>query len=164
MKPGLTNETLGRSLLLLFKRPMHRQCIVVMPSGSISVLQSSVGTRFAAQNIVMDNKKTVAIPLFEERVSPRCEYASRLIVLEMAGRKEISRSVLNLAKLYPLQKVGSIIEQEISEIICVAISGFWRRMLVSCSPNSHHAQALQLKPSRWPRAIYMAGRRTGVSR
>ena len=78
---------------------------------------------------VSDSRTIVAIPIFEERVSPRCEHANRMIVLEMGGGKEISRSHLNLTRLNPLERINFIIEQDIDEFICTGISGFWRRML-----------------------------------
>ena len=85
-----------------------------------------------------NKRKIIAIPLFEERISPRCEYANRMIVLEMADGKEISRSLLNLTKLDPLQKMTFIIQQKINEVVCTGISGFWRRML-----EANHIRVIQ---------------------
>lgn len=85
-----------------------------------------------------NERKIIAIPLFEEGVSPRCEYANKMIVLEMADRKEISRSLLSLTKLDPLQKMTFIVKQKINEVVCTGISGFWRRML-----EANHIRVIQ---------------------
>jgi hypothetical protein len=84
---------------------------------------------FASHSGVTAKRKVLAIPLFRDRISPRCEYANRMLVLQMLGRNEVSRSFLNLAKLNPLQKMNLIINQDINEIVCTGISGFWKRML-----------------------------------
>jgi len=75
------------------------------------------------------SKATIGIPLFENRISPRCEYASRMLVLEIEGSREVSRSYINLTELNPLQKINFIIGQQINAVICAGISGFWKRML-----------------------------------
>lgn len=100
--------------------------------------QSPIGTRLAFGISVTDKRKIIVIPLFEDRVSPRCEYADRMLLLEMADRKEISRSFLNLAKLDPLQKMNFIVKQGINEVVCTGMSGFWRRML-----EANHIRVIQ---------------------
>lgn len=74
-------------------------------------------------------KRTVAIPLFEGGVSPRCEYSNRVLIVEIEGGEEISRRVVSLAGLNPLQKINTISREGASELICTGLSGFAMRML-----------------------------------
>ena len=94
---------------------------------------------------------TIGIPLFEDRISPRCEYASRMLVLEVKGSKEVSRSYISLTEMNPLQKINFMIGQQIDAVICAGISGFWRRML-----DANHIRVIQAPTFDVSRALKQA--------
>jgi len=77
----------------------------------------------------MKGRRKIAIPLFGERVSPRCEYANQMLVVEIDGGSEISRQAVTLAGLNPMQRAVYIAEQGVTDFICTGISGFIHRML-----------------------------------
>ena len=77
----------------------------------------------------------IAIPIWEERVSPVFDTASRLLIVEIKNRKEESRHVTCLDEQDMPRKCSRIREMEVDFLICGAISRPFSSMLVASDIN-----------------------------
>lgn len=73
----------------------------------------------------------VAIPLFENRVSPRFDCAPKVLVATVQGKKVVRREEFSLASYDPFQRTALLSEHGVSALICGAIMGFSEKTLLS---------------------------------
>ena len=77
----------------------------------------------------------IAIPIWEEKVSPVFDTASRLLIVEIENRKEASRYVTYLDEQDMPRKCSRIREMEVDFLICGAISRPFSSMLMASGIN-----------------------------
>ena len=77
----------------------------------------------------------IAIPIWEEKVSPVFDTASRLLIVEIKNRKEASRHVTYLDEQDMPRKCSRIREMEVDFLICGAISRPFSSMLMASGIN-----------------------------
>ena len=73
----------------------------------------------------------VAIPIWENRVSPVMDTASQLMLLEFDQSDSFSRQVLEIPALHMIHKIEFIRSTEINLLICGAISQAMFRMIAA---------------------------------
>lgn len=76
---------------------------------------------------VMDK---VAIPIWENRVSPVLDTANRLLIIELNGKTEQGREIYNLPVSHIFQRTRYIRELHVNTMLCGALSRPFHRMLV----------------------------------
>ncbi len=65
----------------------------------------------------------LAIPIWNERVSPVFDAASRLVLIEVEQGTEVSRQMVEVgADLFPVQRVRRLTDLQVGVLICGAIS------------------------------------------
>ena len=64
----------------------------------------------------------VAIPIFRSRVAPVFDYCVRLSVFDIGGDGQIERSELYLGTLSPIERVGALIKEGVTTLVCGAMS------------------------------------------
>lgn len=64
----------------------------------------------------------VAIPVWQDRISPVFDTARTVLLLQIENGKEISRSVMHLLQGYPPLRVRRLRDQGVELLICGAIS------------------------------------------
>ena len=72
----------------------------------------------------------VAIPLFDSRVSPRFDFASKLLIAVVENKKVVERKEYPLANLHPIRRTALICEIGVNILICGGISSFSERLLI----------------------------------
>ena len=77
----------------------------------------------------------IAIPIWEEKVSPVFDTAARLLIVEIENRKEASRYVTYLDEQDMPRKCSRIREMEVDFLICGAISRPFSSMLMASGIN-----------------------------
>jgi predicted Fe-Mo cluster-binding NifX family protein len=85
-----------------------------------------MGMKNASIQNVMEK---VAIPIWEDRISPVLDTASCLLVVELDGKTEHSRETFNLTGSHIFQRVRYISELHIDTMLCGALSRFLLRLL-----------------------------------
>ena len=94
----------------------------------------------------------VAIPLFNNRVSPRFEYAPALLLATIKADKVIEKKELSLTNYDLFQRVALLKEFGVDTLICGGINNFinrlldWRKVQV-ISPISGDAEEVLLPVS-----------------
>ncbi len=73
----------------------------------------------------------IAIPIWDDRVSPVLDTASRLLVVEIKGQNEASRFEIYLDEYELSRRCFRIQSMEIDILICGAISRHFARMLMA---------------------------------
>jgi len=71
----------------------------------------------------------VAIPLFNNRVSPRFEYAPALLLATIEAGKIIEKKELSLTNYDLFQRVALLKEFGVDTLICGGINNFFNRLL-----------------------------------
>lgn len=84
------------------------------------MLYPSNGTFFAL--ILIEMK--IAIPLFRNRVSPRFDYSSELLIIEVERGEIIKKEKLSMTNLNPSQRVNQITANGVDKVICGGVDGF----------------------------------------
>jgi predicted Fe-Mo cluster-binding NifX family protein len=64
----------------------------------------------------------VAIPIFRSRVAPVFDYCVRVSVFDIGGDGQIERSELYLGTLSPTERVGALIKEGVTTLVCGAMS------------------------------------------
>ncbi len=72
----------------------------------------------------------IAIPMFTTRVSPRFDFASKILIAAIADRKVIERQEFSLINLNPIRRNSLLCELGVNVLICGGISTFARRLAV----------------------------------
>ena len=72
----------------------------------------------------------IAIPMFTNRVSPRFDFASKVLIATVADRKVIERQEFSLINLNPIRRNSLLCELGVDILICGGISTFAQRLAV----------------------------------
>ena len=72
----------------------------------------------------------VAIPKFNSRVSPRFEFAAKVLIATVDGGKIMNREEYSLINLNPMRRSALLREQGVNVMICGGISVFFVRLLM----------------------------------
>jgi len=72
----------------------------------------------------------IAIPMFTNRVSPRFDFASKVLIAAIADRKVIERQEFSLINLNPIRRSSLLCELGVNVLICGGISTFAQRLAV----------------------------------
>jgi predicted Fe-Mo cluster-binding NifX family protein len=72
----------------------------------------------------------VAIPMFDSRVSPRFDLASKLMIVIIENGKVVDRKEHYLINLHPIRRTTLLCELGIKVLICGGISNFSERLLI----------------------------------
>ena len=64
----------------------------------------------------------VAIPIFRSRVAPVFDYCVRVSVFDIADDRQIERSELYLGTLAPTERVGALIKEGVTTLLCGGMS------------------------------------------
>jgi predicted Fe-Mo cluster-binding NifX family protein len=73
----------------------------------------------------------IAIPMFTTRVSPRFDFASKILIAAVAERKVIERQEFSLIHLNPIRRNSLLCELGVNVLICGGISTFAQRLAVA---------------------------------
>jgi len=76
-----------------------------------------LGTCFALQRSMK-----VAIPVWQDRVSPVFDVAGRLLLVDVANRQEIGRNAQTLGEIMPHVRIRRMVEMGVDTLICAGIS------------------------------------------
>jgi predicted Fe-Mo cluster-binding NifX family protein len=72
----------------------------------------------------------IAIPMFTNRVSPRFDFASKVLIAAVADRQVLERQEFSLIHLNPIRRNSLLCELGVNVLICGGISTFTRRLAV----------------------------------
>jgi predicted Fe-Mo cluster-binding NifX family protein len=64
----------------------------------------------------------IAIPVFQERISPVLDACNRLLVVDIANGKEIQRTDVSLKKMSREERTEAVSRWNIDTIICAGVS------------------------------------------
>lgn len=76
-----------------------------------------------------DKPLKVAIPLFNSRVSPRFDFAAKLLVVTITDGKITDRQEFSLANLNPIKRTSLLCELRVQFMLCGGISCFAERCI-----------------------------------
>jgi predicted Fe-Mo cluster-binding NifX family protein len=71
----------------------------------------------------------IAIPLFNSRVSPRFDFAAKLLVVTIVDGKITDRQEFSLANLNPIKRTSLLHELRVQLMLCGGISCFAERFI-----------------------------------
>lgn len=71
----------------------------------------------------------IAIPMFNTRVSPRFDFASKVLVATVDRGKVIDRETYSLINLNPIRRTSLLSDLGVNTIICGGISSFSQRLI-----------------------------------
>ena len=71
----------------------------------------------------------IAIPMFNTRVSPRFDFASKILVATVDGRQIVDRETYSLINLNPIRRSSMLSDLGVNIIICGGISSFSQRLI-----------------------------------
>lgn len=77
----------------------------------------------------------IAIPIWDARVSPVLDTATRLMILEFDNGNEVEREVLNIPQAHFMVRAKYIAELKVNTILCGALSRPLRRTLTQRGIN-----------------------------
>jgi predicted Fe-Mo cluster-binding NifX family protein len=72
----------------------------------------------------------IAIPMFTTRVSPRFDFASKILIAVIVDRKVIERQEFSLINLNPIRRNSLLCELGVNVLICGGISTFAQRLAI----------------------------------
>lgn len=64
----------------------------------------------------------IAIPIWNDRISPVFDVAGQLLLVETAGGRETARQVQPLGEVAPRERIGRLLELGVGTLICGGIS------------------------------------------
>jgi predicted Fe-Mo cluster-binding NifX family protein len=73
----------------------------------------------------------IAIPIFENRISPRFDFSPELWIIEVERGEVISQEKLSIANLNLPQRLEQVTSNGVDKVICGGIDGFSRNQLGS---------------------------------
>jgi predicted Fe-Mo cluster-binding NifX family protein len=73
----------------------------------------------------------IAIPLFNSRVSPRFDFAGRLLCVTIADGKIIERQEFSLINFDTIKRISLLCELKVDVMLCGGISSFAQRFIQS---------------------------------
>ena len=71
----------------------------------------------------------IAIPMFNSRVSPRFDFASKMLVATVEGTKVVDRENYSLINLNPIRRSSLLYELGVNVLICGGINNFSQRLI-----------------------------------
>lgn len=71
----------------------------------------------------------IAIPMFNTRVSPRFDFASKVLVATVDRGKVFDRETYSLINLNPIRRTSLLSDLGVNTIICGGISSFSQRLI-----------------------------------
>jgi predicted Fe-Mo cluster-binding NifX family protein len=80
--------------------------------------------------ITREDRVKIAIPMFNSRVSPRFDFASKMLVATVEGGKVVDRENYSLINLNPIRRSALLSELGVNVLICGGISDFSVRLLM----------------------------------
>jgi len=72
----------------------------------------------------------IAIPTFNSRVSPRFDFASKMLVATVEREKIVDREIYSLINLNPIRRSSLLCELGVNVLMCGGISDFSVRLLM----------------------------------
>ena len=66
--------------------------------------------------------RKIAIPIWKDSVSTVFDFAGKLLVVQMQGNQELSRSEIDISAKFPISRARRLSQLRISVLICGAIS------------------------------------------
>jgi len=92
----------------------------------------SVGTHSAFLPVGTDKEGAmkIAIPMFTNRVSPRFDFASKVLIAAIDDRRVLERQEFSLINLNPIRRNSLLCELGVNVLICGGISTFAQRLAV----------------------------------
>ena len=79
----------------------------------------------------MEDRVKVGIPMFNSRVSPRFEFAPKVLVATVDDGRVVDRGEYSLNNFTPMRRNALLKEQGVDVLICGGISEFFVRLLMS---------------------------------
>ena len=73
----------------------------------------------------------VAIPMFDSRVSPRFDFAAKILIVTIESGKISERQEYALTNIHPIRRSSLLCELGVKVLICGGISSFYRRLIVN---------------------------------
>jgi predicted Fe-Mo cluster-binding NifX family protein len=73
----------------------------------------------------------IAIPMFNTRVSPRFDFASKILVTTIDRGKVTDRETYSLINLNPIRRAGLLSDLGVNTILCGGISDFSQRLIAA---------------------------------
>ena len=73
----------------------------------------------------------IAIPMFNTRVSPRFDFASKILVATVDRGNVIDRETYSLINLNPIRRAGLLSDLGVNTILCGGISDFSQRLIAA---------------------------------
>ena len=118
---------LHSSFLPLFYHKIPNQLIIISYFQSLPVGTNSAFTILVTRK---EDRMKIAIPMFTNRVSPRFDFASKVLIADIADRKVIERQEFSLLNLNPIRRSSLLCELAVNVLICGGISTFAQRLAV----------------------------------
>ena len=72
----------------------------------------------------------IAIPMFDSRVSPRFDFASKVLIATIEGGRVVDRKEYSMNNLNLIRRSALLKEQEVNVLICGGINNFSMRLLM----------------------------------
>ena len=72
----------------------------------------------------------IAIPTFNSRVSPRFDFASKMLVATVERGKIVDREIYSLINLNPIRRSSLLCELGVNVLICGGINNFSQRLII----------------------------------
>ena len=72
----------------------------------------------------------IAIPTFNSRVSPRFDFASKMLVATVEREKIVDREIYSLINLNPIRRSSLLCELGVNVLICGGINSFSQRLII----------------------------------
>ena len=77
----------------------------------------------------------IAIPMFNSRVSPRFDFASKMLVATVNKGQAVEREIYSLNNLNPIRRSSLLCELGINVLICGGIHNFSQRLIIGNGIN-----------------------------
>jgi predicted Fe-Mo cluster-binding NifX family protein len=74
---------------------------------------------------------TVALPVFQSRIAPVFDSATRVLLIETEHRRELGRSELHIKNLSASERVATLKRADVTALICAGISNITHTILES---------------------------------
>lgn len=71
----------------------------------------------------------IVIPVFQNRISPRLDYAESFLITKIKGRKTVSKETIKLLTKNRLQKLNTLIDLKPDLIICDGLTDVYAEKL-----------------------------------
>jgi len=79
--------------------------------------------------MLREERVKVAVPLFNSRVSPRFDFAAKLLLVTITEGKITDRQEFSLINLNPIKRTSLLCELKVNVVLCGGISCFAERFI-----------------------------------